>query len=107
MRSYRLKDPLFGTISRYGAMVLCWSLDKAGPICRSAEDAAIVFAFIHGTDGKDPSAIRHTFNYTGKADWTKIRIAYAENYFKTLTADAPEKESVGYLSFTGCHCKSC
>ena len=82
--------PTFGTVSRYGAMVLCWSLDKVGPICRSAEDAAIVYAFIHGTDGNDPSAIRHTFNYTGKVDWTKIRIAYAENFFKRLNADAPE-----------------
>ena len=82
--------PTFGTISRYGAMVLCWSLDKAGPICRSAEDAAIVYAFIHGTDGNDPSAIRHTFNYTGKVDWTKIRIAYADNFFKRLNKDAPE-----------------
>ncbi|MBL7727690.1 MAG: amidase, partial [Dinghuibacter sp.] len=47
--------PTFGTISRSGAMVLCWSLDKAGPICRSAEDAAIVFAALSGTDGKDAS----------------------------------------------------
>ncbi len=82
--------PTFGTVSRYGAMVLCWSLDKIGPICRSAEDAAIVYAFIHGTDGNDPSAIRHTFNYTGKMDWTKLRIAYPENYFKRLKAEAPE-----------------
>ena len=82
--------PTFGTVSRYGAMVLCWSLDKAGPICRSAEDAAIVYAFIHGTDGNDPSAIRHTFNYTGKVDWSKTRIAYAENFFKRLNKDAPE-----------------
>lgn len=82
--------PTFGTISRYGAMVLCWSLDKAGPICRSAEDAAIVFAFIHGTDGNDPSAIRHTFNYTGKTDFTKLRIAYPENYFRRLNTDAME-----------------
>jgi len=82
--------PTFGTVSRSGAMVLCWSLDKVGPICRSAEDAAIVYAFIHGTDGKDPGAIRHTFNYTGKTDWTKIRIAYAENFFNRLKADAPE-----------------
>src|SRR6266513_3705095 len=36
--------PTFWSISRYGAMVLCWSLDKAGPISRSAEDDAIVFA---------------------------------------------------------------
>ncbi len=82
--------PTFGTVSRYGAMVLCWSLDKVGPICRSAEDASIVYAFIHGTDGNDPSAIRHTFNYTGKADFSKLRIAYADNFFKRLNKDAPE-----------------
>jgi Asp-tRNA(Asn)/Glu-tRNA(Gln) amidotransferase A subunit family amidase len=82
--------PTFGTVSRSGAMVLCWSLDKAGPICRSAEDAAIVYAYIHGTDGLDPSAIRHTFNYTGKADFSKLRIAYPENYFRRLAPDAAE-----------------
>jgi len=82
--------PTFGTVSRYGAMVLCWSLDKVGPICRSAEDASIVYAFIHGTDGNDPGAIRHTFNYTGKADFSKLRIAYAENFFNRLNAEAPE-----------------
>jgi len=82
--------PTFGTVNRYGAMVLCWSLDKVGPICRSAEDAAIVYAAINGTDGNDPSAIKHAFNYTGKTDWTKIRIAYAENYFKRLPKEADE-----------------
>ena len=82
--------PTFGSVSRYGAMVLCWSLDKVGPICRSAEDAAYVFAAINGTDDNDASAVKHTFNYTGKVDWTKIRIAYADNYFKRLPADAPE-----------------
>ena len=84
--------PTFGTVSRYGAMVLCWSLDKPGPICRSAEDAAIVYAFIHGTDGNDASAIRHTFNYTGKVDWSKLRVAYAENYFKRLDSNAAERK---------------
>lgn len=82
--------PTFGTISRYGAMVLCWSLDKVGPICHSAEDAAIVYNAINGTDGNDASAIKHAFNYIGKLDWSKVRIAYAENYFKRLNADAPE-----------------
>jgi len=82
--------PTFGTVNRYGAMVLCWSLDKVGPICRSAEDAAIVYAAINGTDGNDPSAIKHAFNYTGKVDWTKMRIAYAENYFKRLPKEADE-----------------
>ena len=82
--------PTFGAISRSGAMVLCWSLDKAGPICRSAEDAAIVFNYLKGTDGLDVSAVDKPFNYNGKTDFTKIRIAYAENHFKRLAADAPE-----------------
>ena len=82
--------PTFGSISRFGAMVLCWSLDKAGPICRSAEDAAIVFNYIKGTDGKDASAVDKPFNYNGKTDFTRLRIAYAENYFKRLQPDAQE-----------------
>ena len=82
--------PTFGTVSRSGAMVLCWSLDKTGPICRSAEDAAIVYNYIKGTDGKDPSAVDHAFNYSNKADFKKLRIGYAENYFKALSKDAPE-----------------
>lgn len=79
--------PTFGSVSRSGAMVLSWSLDKAGPICRSAEDAAIVFYYLKGTDGKDASAIERAFNYNGKADLKKLRIAYAGNYFKRIPAN--------------------
>lgn len=82
--------PTFGTVSRSGAMVLCWSLDKIGPICRSAEDAAIVFNYIKGTDGMDAGAVDKPFNYTGKVDFKKLRIAYAENFFKRLQSDAQE-----------------
>ncbi|HET9278336.1 MAG TPA: amidase, partial [Flavitalea sp.] len=82
--------PTFGTVSRSGAMVLCWSLDKTGPICRSAEDAAIVYYYIKGTDGKDGSAIEHAFNYSSKTDIKKLRIAYAKNYFDRLATNAPE-----------------
>jgi Asp-tRNA(Asn)/Glu-tRNA(Gln) amidotransferase A subunit family amidase len=82
--------PTFGTISRSGAMVLSWSLDKAGPICRSAEDDAIVYSYVKGTDGKDASATDHAFNYNQKKDVKKLRFAYAENYFKRFPADAME-----------------
>ncbi|HYF31286.1 MAG TPA: amidase [Chitinophagaceae bacterium] len=82
--------PTFGTVSRSGAMVLCWSLDKTGPICRSAEDAAIVYYYIKGTDGKDPGSVDHAFNYNSKTDLKKLRIAYAENYFNRLPKDALE-----------------
>lgn len=82
--------PTFGSVSRSGAMVLCWSLDKIGPICRSAEDAAIVFNYIKGTDGNDAGAVDKPFNYDGKTNFKKLRIAYAENYFKRLQPDAQE-----------------
>lgn len=72
--------PTFGSISRSGAMTLSWSMDKAGLLCRSAEDAAVVFNYLHGTDGKDASAVNMPFNYTGKTDLSKFKIAYAKNY---------------------------
>lgn len=77
--------PTFGSISRSGAMTLSWSLDKVGPICRSAEDAAVVFNYIHGTDGLDQSAVNQPFNYQPKADVKKMRVAYAKNYYDRIT----------------------
>ena len=93
--------PTFGSVSRSGAMVLCWSLDKAGPICRSAEDAAIVFYYMKGTDGKDPGAIERPFNYTGKVDWKKLRIAYPTNYFRGIANNAPQRAVIDDLKKLG------
>jgi len=76
--------PTFGSISRSGAMALSYSLDKVGPICRSANDAAIVFNYIHGTDGKDLSAFNTPFNYQPIKDVKKLRVAYAKNYFDKI-----------------------
>jgi Asp-tRNA(Asn)/Glu-tRNA(Gln) amidotransferase A subunit family amidase len=76
--------PTFGSVSRSGAMALSYSLDKVGPICRSAVDAAIVFNYIHGTDGKDGSAVNMPFNYTPNKDIKKLKIAYAKNYFDKI-----------------------
>lgn len=77
--------PTFGSVSRSGAMTLSWSLDKAGPICRSAEDAAVVFAYLHGTDGKDAGAVNMPFNYKPATDIKKLKIGYAKNYFDRIT----------------------
>jgi len=76
--------PTFGSISRSGAMALSYSLDKVGPICRSAADAAIVFNYIHGTDGKDGSAVNMPFNFTPNKDIKKLKIGYAKNYFDKI-----------------------
>lgn len=76
--------PTFGSISRSGAMALSYSLDKVGPITRSANDAAIVFHYLHGTDGKDGSAVNMPFNYAPKTNLKTLKIAYAKNYFDKI-----------------------
>ncbi|HVF87308.1 MAG TPA: amidase [Pyrinomonadaceae bacterium] len=48
--------PTYGAVSRHGAMALCWTLDKLGPMCRSAADCANVFAAIAGQDPLDPTS---------------------------------------------------
>jgi Asp-tRNA(Asn)/Glu-tRNA(Gln) amidotransferase A subunit family amidase len=48
--------PTFGRVSRHGCMALSWSMDKIGPMARSAEDCARIFAAIQGADGRDPAA---------------------------------------------------
>ena len=49
--------PTYGRVSRYGAMALCWSLDKLGPMCRSAADCLLVLAAIAGKDPLDPTSV--------------------------------------------------
>ncbi len=93
--------PTFGSISRTGAMTLSWSLDKVGPICRSAEDAAAVFAYLHGTDGKDGSAVNAAFNYMPKMDVKKLRVAYAKNHFEKLDSSTQEWGVIKALKASG------
>src|SRR5687767_9798427 len=68
--------PTFGRVSRYGGMVLAWSMDKVGPMCRTVEDAAMVFNTIHGADEKDPATVTAPFRFDRKIDLSKLRIGY-------------------------------
>ncbi len=71
--------PTYGRISRYGCMALSWTLDKVGPLCRSAEDCAIVFNTISGPDGKDNTVYDVPFNWDGSIDLARLRIGYWPN----------------------------
>ena len=48
------------------------------------------FYYLKGTDGKDAGAVDRAFNYTGKTDWKKLRIAYASNYFRRVPDTAKD-----------------
>lgn len=93
--------PTYGSVAKTGAMVLAWSSDKIGPICRSAEDAAIVFNYIHGSDAHDNSSINFAFNYNGVANFTKLKIAYIKNYIDTLPESSTEKQTLATLKKMG------
>jgi len=93
--------PTYGSVARTGGMTLAWSSDKIGPICRSAEDAAIVFYFIHGADQEDASSISRAFNYSGSVDIKKLKVAYISNYIDTLPANSPEKQTLAVLKEMG------
>jgi Asp-tRNA(Asn)/Glu-tRNA(Gln) amidotransferase A subunit family amidase len=93
--------PTFGSVARTGGMTLAWTSDKIGPICRSAQDAAIVFASIHGADGIDVSARDMPFNYSGRISPSTLRIGYAKNYIDSLPANGPEKKALDALRKMG------
>ena len=73
--------PTYGRVSRTGAMALSWSMDKISPICRSAEDLAIVFNAIHGEDGVDQTLYDVPFNYNPKIDFKPLKVGYLKNDF--------------------------
>jgi Asp-tRNA(Asn)/Glu-tRNA(Gln) amidotransferase A subunit family amidase len=73
--------PTFGAVSRYGAMTLSWSMDKIGPICRSALDCALVFEVIRGEDEMDRPTVNAAFNYDANDDVKKLRVGYLKTKF--------------------------
>lgn len=70
--------PTYGRVSRHGTMSLSWSMDKIGPMARSAEDCAIVFQAIYGQDPKDPTTNSAPFNAQTKA-MDQLRVAYIKD----------------------------
>ena len=73
--------PTYGRVSRTGAMALSWTMDKIGPICRNAEDLAIVFNSIYGSDPKDQTLYNYPFSYSPSIDFKKLKIGYLKSDF--------------------------
>jgi aspartyl-tRNA(Asn)/glutamyl-tRNA(Gln) amidotransferase subunit A len=85
--------PTFGRVSRYGAMALSYSMDKIGPMARSAEDCAHIFAVIAGHDIKDQSTLpldKAAFTYSPSAELsaTPLRVGWLTNAWKQIDPHA-------------------
>ncbi len=90
--------PTFGLVPKTGAMALAWSMDKLGPICRSAEDCALVLAAIYGPDGQDRSAIAAAFNYDASVKPSALRVGYTKSSFESEFPVLPDTASAGARS---------
>lgn len=77
--------PTFGRISRYGVMALTWTQDRLGPICRHAEDCAMVMQAIAKPDGRDMSVSDIPFNWDARLDIKTLRVGYIKESFDDLT----------------------
>lgn len=71
--------PTFGRVSRTGGMVLSWSMDRVGPMCRTVEDCAMVFNAIHGADPRDPSTVTTPFAFNRNIDLAALRVGVDPN----------------------------
>jgi aspartyl-tRNA(Asn)/glutamyl-tRNA(Gln) amidotransferase subunit A len=71
--------PTYGLVSRHGAMALSWTLDKIGPMCRSAEDCGLVLQAISGGDSNDPGSAGKSFYYAPQfaRKPAEIKVGYA------------------------------
>jgi Asp-tRNA(Asn)/Glu-tRNA(Gln) amidotransferase A subunit family amidase len=73
--------PTFGRVSRHGVMALSWTQDRLGPMCRYAEDCAVVMSVIAKPDGKDLSVSEIPFNWNARLDIKKLRVGYLKDGF--------------------------
>jgi Asp-tRNA(Asn)/Glu-tRNA(Gln) amidotransferase A subunit family amidase len=79
--------PSFGRVPRTGAMALCWSMDKIGPMCRTVEDCALVLDAIQGPDGQDLAVKAYPFNWNASVRPSVLRVGYYKRAF-----DLPERD---------------
>jgi len=85
--------PTYGLVSRHGAMALSWTMDKLGPMARSAEDAALVLAAIAGKDPKDPSSASRGFRAPpppGEARRRRFRIGVPKGAIDAVQGEVAE-----------------
>jgi Asp-tRNA(Asn)/Glu-tRNA(Gln) amidotransferase A subunit family amidase len=93
--------PTYGRVPRTGAMTLCWSLDKLGPMARSVEDTLLVLRAISGPDNRDVACVPSTLDYDAAAPISGLRVGYFPQWMKDATdVDRAALETVRKLGAT-------
>ncbi len=95
--------PTFGRVPRSGAMTLCWSLDKLGPMTRTVEDAMLVLSAISGPDAGDVASVAAALEFDAGASVEGLRVGYFPKWMEEAPAtdvDRAALDAVGRLGMT-------
>ncbi|MBZ5601853.1 MAG: amidase [Acidobacteriia bacterium] len=93
--------PTFGRVPRTGAMTLCWSLDKLGPMTRGIEDAMLVLSAISGVDPGDASNVASRLDFDAGQSVQGLRVGYLPNWMKEAPATDVDRAAIPLISKLG------
>ncbi|MDB4971010.1 MAG: glutamyl-tRNA(Gln) amidotransferase subunit [Myxococcales bacterium] len=93
--------PTFGRVARTGAMTLCWSLDKLGPMCRGVEDTLLVLRALSGPDAGDPSSVASHLDFDAAAPVRGLRVGYFPAWMKEAPATDVDRNALELLKKAG------
>jgi Asp-tRNA(Asn)/Glu-tRNA(Gln) amidotransferase A subunit family amidase len=97
--------PTFGRVARTGAMTLCWSLDKLGPMTRSVEDAMLVLQAITGPDAGDPSSVPSHLDFDATAPVAGLKVGYIPQWMKEAPATDVDRAAMETIKKLGMELK--
>jgi Asp-tRNA(Asn)/Glu-tRNA(Gln) amidotransferase A subunit family amidase len=93
--------PTYGRVARTGAMTLCWSLDKLGPMTRSVEDAMLVLQAISGPDAGDVSSVPSRLDFDAAASVKGLRVGYFPAWMKENPATEVDRAALETVKKVG------
>jgi Asp-tRNA(Asn)/Glu-tRNA(Gln) amidotransferase A subunit family amidase len=93
--------PTYGRVPRTGAMTLCWSLDKLGPMTRTVEDALLVLQAISGPDAGDLSSVPSRLDFDSNASIKGLRVGYFPAWMKEDPATDVDRAALNMLPKLG------
>ena len=86
--------PTYGRVPRTGAMTLCWSLDKLGPMTRSVEDAVLVLDAISGPDAGDVASVPSTLSFNANTSVRGLRVGYFPAWMNEVPATDVDRDAL-------------
>jgi len=93
--------PTYGRVPRTGAMTLCWSLDKLGPMTRSVEDALLVLATISGPDARDTASVASHLDFDANASVKGLRVGYFQAWMNERPATEVDRAALETVKHLG------